>query len=174
MNNVTDAVEATTGFLGEIWECGTFRGDNAANIHFQLSRFKDNRILRMFDTFTGQPFSGPYDSHKQGSMNETSFDIVKNKFIGSTNTHIHSGIMPFTFSGLENIKLSISNIDVDNYNSVKDCLEFIYPRTEYSGYIFFDDYGCPNCPGARKAVDEFLLDKKEKLMGHAPAYIIKK
>src|ERR1700722_17289743 len=169
MNNIKECIGITTGLSGEIWECGTHQGINARSIKDILIELKDNRILRMFDTFTGQPFSGPYDNHKQGSMNETTFDLVNNKFLEQTNIYIHSGIMPFTFAGLENSVLSISNIDVDNYDSVKDCLEFVYPRTQSGGYIFLDDYGCPQCPGARKATNEFLIDKKEKLIGNSPA-----
>jgi O-methyltransferase len=173
MDTIIDAILPTFNVFGEIWECGTFRGDNALRIKGVLEANNDNRVIRMFDTFTGQPFSGPNDTHQQGSMNGTSIDIIQRKFKDKSNYFINSGIMPFTFSGLENTKLSLVNIDVDNYNSVKDCLEFVYPRTEISGFIFFDDYGCPHCPGARKAVDEFLKDKIEILSGHAPAFIMK-
>jgi O-methyltransferase len=30
------------------------------------------------------------------------------------------------------------------------------------GFIIFDDYGMPSCPGARAAVDQFFADKPEK------------
>lgn len=171
--NIFGAIDITKNLSGEVWECGAFQGTNALLIKNELTKLENNRNLRIFDTFTGQPFSGPYDNHKQGSMNGTTFEIVKDKFINENNVYIHSGIMPFTFSGLENIELSLVNIDVDNYDSVKDCLEFVYPRIEIGGYIFIDDYGCPMCPGARKATNEFLIDKKEKLQGGAPAFIIK-
>lgn len=164
--NVIDGIQLTSGFKGEIWECGTFQGKTAFDMKQRLIEINDNhRNIRMFDTFTGQPFCGQYDFHKQGSMNKTSYELVKDKFTGYQNIYIESGMMPFTFSGLENVKLSVSNIDVDNYYSVKECLNFIYPRTQISGYIFLDDYGCSNCLGAKKAVDEFLIDKKEKLLG---------
>lgn len=170
---ILGAISTTRNLSGEVWECGAFQGNNALLMKRVLDELKDSRNLRIFDTFTGQPFSGPFDHHKQGSMNGTNFEETKNKFIDKTNIYFRSGIMPFTFAGLEDIKLSVSNIDVDNYDSVKDCLEFVYPRTEISGYIFIDDYGCPNCPGARKATNEFLIDKKEKLQGGSPAFIIK-
>lgn len=174
-NNIIESVIFTKFLSGEIWECGTHNGDTAIRIKTTLNDMKDDRLLRMFDTFTGQPFSGPYDFHKQGSMNGVNFDNLQNRFSGNFNYYFHSGIMPFTFKGLEKSKISVANIDVDNYDSVKDLLEFVYPRTEISGYIFIDDYGCPNCPGAKKATDEFLKDKKEIVQGpgNPQVYIIK-
>jgi len=32
------------------------------------------------------------------------------------------------------------------------------------GVIVLDDYGYASCPGARKAVDEFLADKREGVL----------
>ena len=103
--NIFGAIDATYNLSGEIWECGAFQGNNALLMKNILDKLKDNRNLRIFDTFTGQPFSGPFDSHPQGSMNGTNFNDTKNKFVDKTNVYFHSGIMPFTFSGLENIKL---------------------------------------------------------------------
>jgi O-methyltransferase len=40
-----------------------------------------------------------------------------------------------------------------------DCLNFIWPRLSQGGFIVFDDYGFPTCPGARAAVDEFFHAK---------------
>jgi O-methyltransferase len=43
-----------------------------------------------------------------------------------------------------------------------DALEFIWPRLVSGGFIVFDDYGFPTCPGAREAVDEFF-DAKDSI-----------
>jgi len=164
-------IESTQSFNGEIWECGTFRGDMAAH----MSGCAQDRTIRLFDTFNGQPYSGPHDIHKVGSMNGTSYQLVEERFESRPNIKIHSGIMPFTFSGLEDSVISVVNIDVDNHDSVRDCLTFVYPRVHPGGYIVLDDYGCPDCPGAKKATDEFLADKPERLVGHMnpQAYFVK-
>jgi hypothetical protein len=122
------------------------------------------RTMRLFDTFSGQPASGPYDIHQIGSMNGTSEELVSGLFSGYTNVYIHQGIMPITFSGLESSIISVANIDVDNHDAVKVCLEFIYTRVPSGGYIALDDYWCPDCPGAKNATDDFLADKPEKLL----------
>ena len=173
---ISHALQQTRNVLGEVWECGTFKGELALHMKLALKEFEDNRTLRIFDTFCGQPFSGPKDKHPVGSMGGVNFSEVETKFSGMNGVYIYSGIMPNTFSGLENTKLSFTNIDVDNYDSVKACLEFVYPRTSISGWIWLDDYGCPNCPGAKIAVNEFLKGKPEIIEGPSDpcVYIIKK
>lgn len=154
-------VDATTSQGGEYWECGTFRGDCAIVIKNHMGQ--SARTMRLFDTFSGQPASGPHDIHLVGSMAGTSQQIVEDLFAGQSGVHIHQGIMPATFSGLEDCIISVANIDVDNHDAVKACLEFVYPRVPPGGYIVLDDYGCPNCPGAKKATDDFLIGKPETL-----------
>ena len=58
-------------------------------------------------------------------------------------------------------RVAFAHVDVDVYQSVWDCCEFIYPRLTTGGVMVFDDYGFPTCPGARKAVDEFFANKPE-------------
>ena len=61
----------------------------------------------------------------------------------------------------ENEKFIFVHIDVDLYQPIKDALEFFYSRTLESGIIVLDDYGAIDFPGAKKAVDEFLQNKKD-------------
>lgn len=158
---------------GEIWECGVFRGDTAKWIRDYAGPC---RTIRLFDTFAGMPVSGPHDSHPIGAMSGTSEAFVRARFENDPNTHFHVGVIPATFVGLEDCLISIINIDVDQYESVKACLEFAYPRMVQGGYVLLDDYKCPDCPGAKKAVDEFMADKPEKLVfeNTAQPYFIKR
>jgi len=45
------------------------------------------------------------------------------------------------------------------YRSILDSLRFVWPRLSVGGFIVFDYYGFPSCPGARFAVDEFFSGK---------------
>lgn len=155
---------ATESTGGEVWECGAYRGDMASWMKRALTGAHASRTLRIFDTFTGQPFSGPHDHHPAGSMNETDQATVEALFSGMSGVVIHSGIMPVTFAGLEDRVISVVNIDVDNHDSVRDCLAFLYPRVHAGGYIVLDDYGCSNCPGAKVATDAFMAGKPEHLV----------
>ena len=75
-----------------------------------------------------------------------------------TISEFHVGFMPDTFDGL-NEKISFVHIDVDIYQSVLDCCEYIWPFLSVGGVMLFDDYGFSMTIGARQAVDEFFSDK---------------
>jgi O-methyltransferase len=69
--------------------------------------------------------------------------------------------MPQTFEGFCLERVSWVHIDVDIYQSVRDCIRFLYPRLVPGGFMVFDDYGFPSCPGARRAVDEAFASLPE-------------
>ena len=48
------------------------------------------------------------------------------------------------------------HVDVDVYPITRFCLEFFASRVLTGGTIVVDDYGTKTCPGAKKAVDEFV------------------
>ena len=75
-------------------------------------------------------------------------------------------------------KYCFAHVDCDAYTSHLDCLNYVYQRMSMGGCIVFDDYDKKPWPGATKAVDEFFLDKPEKIKfsdnkEHPAWYIIK-
>ena len=132
---------------GEIWECGVYKGGTAN----ALAGF--GRTLRLFDTFEGMPEVSEYDNfHRKGDFKAGVPDIPK--------AHIYKGFIPDTFLGLSGAEIGFAHIDVDIYQSVKDCIEFILPRLVKGGIMVFDDYGFKTCKGAKKAVDELIKVKR--------------
>lgn len=158
------ALQLTNDLVGEVWECGTYRAGTTLLMKAHLVQMDSPRLMRTFDTFTGMPVAGPLDSNPIGSFADTSLAAVKALLdpVGDT-IIIHAGQMPATFAGLEDSIISVAHIDVDQYESVMECLTFIYPRMQVGGWVVIDDYNCAGCPGAHKAVDEFLADKPEVL-----------
>jgi O-methyltransferase len=51
-------------------------------------------------------------------------------------------------------QIALLHIDADWYDSVKICLETLYPKVSVGGYIVLDDYG--TFSGCRKALHEYL------------------
>jgi O-methyltransferase len=142
---------------GDVWECGVYKGGTAAMMAAMLNRFAPHKQLYLFDTFAGMPVTdAAKDWHKQGDFSDTSLETVS-QYVGFEKICIpRRGFIPDTFKGLEAATIAFAHIDVDIYKSILDCLAFIWPRVSAGGFIVFDDYGFPTCPGARAAVDEFF------------------
>lgn len=139
---------------GEIWECGVYKGGTAMLLAECLSGV--SRTLRLFDTFEGMPETDPeQDLHKAGDFSDTSLDAVQSRVRGDF-VRFHKGLIPATFTGLESSRIAFAHVDVDIHSAILACCEFIFPRLGVGGFMVFDDYGFPSCPGARRAVDEFF------------------
>ena len=154
---------------GEFWECGVYKGGTA----MLLSEVAPDIPLCLFDTFEGMPKTDPqHDIHQAGDFADTSVEAVRQR---APSARIHRGTIPHTFEGLENSRIALAHIDVDIYRSVWDCCEFIYPRVVSGGFMVFDDYGFPSCPGARKAVDEYFVNHSVKpvILGTGQAVVWK-
>jgi O-methyltransferase len=146
---------------GDIFECGVYKGGTAAMMAEILANVAPSKRLYLFDTFTGMPESdSEKDLHKKGDFSDTTLECVTDYVKHPESTVFRNGLIPDTFSGLESSKIAFAHVDVDLYRSVMDCTEFIYPRLSVGGFIVFDDYGTPGCPGARTAVDEFFNSQK--------------
>ena len=142
------------GLDGEVWECGVYKGGTAMLLAERLSHAP--RVLRLFDTFAGMPETDSIrDLHNAGDFSDTSLEAVRSRVRGDF-VHFHQGLIPATFSGLESTRIAFAHVDVDIHSAVLACCEFIYPKLCVGGFMVFDDYGFPSCPGARMAVDEYF------------------
>lgn len=142
---------------GDIWECGVYRGGTAAMIAAFLKQNMPSKRLFLFDTFEGMPETDEnVDWHKEGDFSNTSLEAVADYVGYSDSCTFRRGLIPDTFIGLESAAIAFAHIDVDIYKSVIDCMKFVWPRVSVGGFVVFDDYGFPTCPGARAAVDEFF------------------
>jgi O-methyltransferase len=152
---------------GQWIECGVYRGGTAMMLAKAIHDGKLDTVLHVFDTFAGMPETDiKIDLHRKGDFADVSLREVKPRILsacgGDEKTiSFHPGLIPDTFKGCGVDRISFAHVDVDIFSSVLDCCEFIYPRLVQGGFLVFDDYGFPTCPGARKAVDQFFADKPE-------------
>jgi O-methyltransferase len=158
------AIQALNNLSGHFYECGVYKGGTATLLAKLISEKRSNKStkLHLFDTFEGMPETdAKRDHHKKGDFIDTSLEEVRSRIPSADVVEFHKGFIPETFCGLESHNISFAHIDVDIYKSIIDCCEFIYPRMQSGGFLIFDDYGFPTCPGARQAVDEFFMNKAE-------------
>jgi len=142
---------------GNIWECGVYRGGTAAMLAQILHDYSPTKRLHLFDTFEGMPETDrASDLHEKGDFSDTTLEKVRQHVKHADITEYHKGLIPDAFAGLERSVIAFAHVDVDIRQSVADCCDFIFPRLSVGGFIVFDDYGFPGCPGSRQAVDAYF------------------
>jgi O-methyltransferase len=151
---------------GDTSECGVYKGAGSYLI-CQFNR-EDKELFRthfMFDSFEGisapTKFDGSY--WREGDLS-CGMDVVKENLGEFENISIHKGWIPERFSDIEDKRFAFVHVDVDLYEPTRDSIHFFYPRMNQGGIILCDDYGFTSCPGATRAIDEFLADKPEKMI----------
>ncbi len=149
---------------GDFAEVGVYKGGTAKLIS-EISKRKPNKKFYLFDTFTGMPPTDPErDFHQQGDFSDINFSEVKHYLENNNDIKIFKGFFPDTADPIKDKIFSFVHIDVDIYKSVTDCCKFFYPRMVTGGVMIFDDYGFLSCPGAKEAVDDFFINKKENII----------
>jgi O-methyltransferase len=156
------------GQNGDVFECGVYRGGSAFVLAELCRRHETSPDrLHLFDTFGGMPVADSnLDAYSIGSFHDTSLESVKELLTENPEINVHSGIIPETFEKIggagRETKIRFAHIDVDQYQSTKDCVEYIFPRLANGAVMLIDDYGFPACYGAREAVDEYFEKRPEK------------
>ncbi len=151
---------------GDTVECGVYQGESS---YIMCRVNEENKLFQrthhIFDSFEG--FSAPLDEDgthwKEGDLS-CNMETVNEKLSEFSNISIHKGWIPERFPDVEHHDFCFVHIDVDLYNPTRDSVEFFYPRMSEGGIILCDDYGFDTCPGATKAIDEFLQSKREKMV----------
>lgn len=142
--------------LGSFAEVGAYRGGSARLI----ARAVPDRTLHVFDTFTGLPDTAEDEcDHRPGEFGDTSPEAVREYLKDCPNVRLYAGMFPATAAPIEDEKFAFVFVDTDIYRSVRDSIEFFFPRLVKGGIMLFDDYGWWKCPGVKRAVDEFAAAK---------------
>ncbi len=141
---------------GAAAEIGVYKGGTARLLS---EVFGKNKKLYLYDTFEGMPECSAKDNFcTKGMFSDTSLEAVQ-AFVGNAgDVEIYKGFFPQTIPPTAEQVLSFVHVDVDIYQSVKDCVDYFWPRLTSGGVMVFDDYGFPTCLGARRAVDEYGID----------------
>lgn len=152
---------------GDMAECGTYKG---ATARLMLAACKaPGKHLHLFDSFEGLSTPSCSDgTHWQaGNLKSSEEDIhllLKSESQNEQHYTCYKGWIPSRFSEVAERSFSFVHVDVDLYSPTKESVTFFYPRMSIGALCVCDDYGFPSCPGATKAIDEYLNDKPEKML----------
>lgn len=150
---------------GAVVECGVYNGGSAVLMQDASARAGGTRDLWLFDSFEGLPpptdKDGEYEREHYfkgwcGGTKDMVLEAFDRARVSRKKLHIVEGWFDKTFpTEIPKIgSIALLHIDCDWYESVKICLENLYPLVSPGGYIEFDDYG--TFEGCRKAVHEYI------------------
>lgn len=177
--NLNELVKLALLVDGDIAECGTFNGGSAFFLARRIQEAGSARRLCLFDSFEGLSAPGPDDgSHWHAGQLCGSLETVQKRLadLGAASfTEFFRGWIPDRFAEVARRDFCFVHIDVDLFQPTHDSIAFFYPRMTKGGILLFDDYGYATCPGATKAVDEFMAGKAEPIVNLSAggAFIIK-
>jgi hypothetical protein len=146
---------------GQLAEVGVYKGGTA----YMTAALCPDKKFYLFDTFAGMPETNKsVDYHNKGEFADTSLDGVQDFLKDYMNLSFHQGFFPESAHDVQEDKFCYIHVDVDIYQSTLACLEYFYPKLVSGGVMVFDDYEWKHCGGVRKALDEFLADKPERVV----------
>jgi len=176
INILCQMIDRTKHLDGDIVDCGVFFGGSTIGMGLYLRQHRIDKVIYGFDSFEGfDPETAAKDMELGGLENEdrhlhgfsaTSYEMVQHKVnrYRLHNVKMIKGYFRDSFPKLSQaLRVCFAHLDVNLYESYKECLEFFYGRMVPGGIVLFDEYNDPPWPGCNKAVDEFLAGKPERL-----------
>lgn len=172
---------------GDIVECGVWKGGMIAAIAEVMG--DSNRKYYLFDSFEGLPDAQAVDGKAALSWQE---DIDSSNYFNNCKANIEDAHQAMALSGISNYKvvkgwfqdtlpiteineIAILRLDGDWYDSILDCLLYLYPKVANNGVIIIDDYYI--WEGTSKAVHDYLSSIKSSskiyTLSGGVSYIIK-
>ncbi|MDB5189510.1 MAG: putative methyltransferase [Parcubacteria group bacterium] len=168
---------------GDIVECGVWKGGSTMLAALTLlSHASTDRSLYLYDTFAGM--SAPtdkdvnlHDHAAQSKWEALSHDGVNDwdyASLAEVKEHLAStgypadkvvfveGKVEETIPNVLSESIALLRLDTDWYESTKHELQHLFPLLVPGGVLIIDDYG--HWKGARQAVDEYLKEKKVRIL----------
>jgi O-methyltransferase len=150
-------------------EVGVYLGGSAKFICETLRQTGRSPRTYVCDTFSGHAKVDPNLEVAQtqvGLFADTSADDVGEYLRDYPNVEIVEGDFTETSARLAQESFGFAHVDVDVYAATAFCLEFFAPRLAPGALLVVDDYGFVTCPGAKKAVDEFIAARPDFRLLH--------
>ncbi len=175
---------STAGIVGDIVECGVWRGGSMMAAALTLIECGDKmRELYLFDTFEGMSPPTSKDVAIDGQPAHTLLGAQKKSDPGSAwcyatlddvksgmfstgydavRMHFIQGKVEDSIPGQAPETIAILRLDTDWYESTRHEMEHLFPRLVRGGVLIVDDYG--HWKGCRQAIDEYLQSRGIRLL----------
>ena len=171
---------------GDVVECGAGLGRSLLLLSVCEDLYDNKRHIYCFDSFQRLPELSEYDvpTSRHVAIYGKGFNLkslsyqakedviiehlirsgISQEFISNHITFV-KGFFSETLGGYSGARIALLHLDVDLYQSYKECLEILYPKVVKGGVIAFNEYQetARFHRGAKKAIDEFF-NGKEKII----------
>jgi O-methyltransferase len=151
-----------------IAEAGVFKGGGSFFIASLAQEWFGKDRIQMFciDTFEGHDerdiangkVTGGDGTHRAGSkFRKTSYESVRDYLSGFPFLRVlKNRIQDCADEAMASLQFDLVHLDMDIYQPTRFALDFFGTRMRLGAVILVDDYGFTSCPGAKRAVDEYL------------------
>src|SRR5688572_29676290 len=166
---------------GDIVELGCFEG--TTSLFFQRvikSHPELLKLLHIYDSFEGLPEKTSIDQSpsgeqfKGGGLKASKNKLINNfKQAGLNLPIIHKGWFGDLSPRDMPNEISFAFLDGDFYESIIDSLKLVWPKLTPGATVIVDDYQAEALPGARRAVDDWLINHPAKIRVEASLAILK-
>ena len=157
---------------GDVVELGCYTGETSVEMGKLIKRMRVRKKLWLYDSFEGLPEKSVVDASAMGvNFKAGELKASKNEVV---NRFKKAGLdLPIVKKGWFNEldgardlpeKICFALLDGDYYDSIKTSLALVAPKMNKKGVMMVHDYQNEALPGARKAVDEFLMRNSEYIL----------
>jgi hypothetical protein len=167
---------------GDVVECGVWKGGSMMAAAAILTKLHAERKLWLFDTFDGMPpptdadvdYAGKFAADRMsqegkakgrkwvyGALDEVRRNLKSTGYPDECISYVE-GKVEDTIPAKAPGQIALLRLDTDWYESTYHELQHLYPRLAVGGVLIIDDYG--HWAGARKAVDQYIEEKRLKLL----------
>jgi O-methyltransferase len=98
------------------------------------------------------------NGHKKGDFSDTSLEQVKEYLNDKTNCLYYPGWIPESANFLTSENFCLIHLDLDLYQSTSAAIKIFWPRLVTGGVMVFDDWEWKNCPGVKRAIEEYFVE----------------
>jgi O-methyltransferase len=154
ISGIVEGLIASRKVKGATAEVGCASGGTS----FIIGTFNKRRTHYAVDTFEGLVDAGPIDTDLwdgQFSAPELTRDAVAGRLAHLNNVHVIKGYFPWCApADMCKVRFSFVHIDVDTYQSMRDCIDWFIPRMNKGGVIAMDDVIGKGTVGGKLAWEE--------------------
>jgi O-methyltransferase len=158
-----DVVGHIKDLPGDIIEIGSYKCGSTIVLAAASGLNSSTKKVFAFDTFSGMPAISEFDTHTNGTFDDITFDEIKAATTPFLNLELVRGLHEKTIPEFGHRPVSLIFMDSDLYESHSLCLKHFWPDVVKGGFVVFHDFLTLNCPGVRKAFDEFFKDSLSSL-----------